>query len=80
MLKLKVLEQSVLVQLEPPELHLRAVQSSLRYKIYLTHPGGEEVRSRTRARGGGGARLRLTGPFCGLLLRSSSSPTRAPGS
>uniref|UniRef100_H3DHY6 Interleukin 22 receptor, alpha 2 n=1 Tax=Tetraodon nigroviridis TaxID=99883 RepID=H3DHY6_TETNG len=41
-LKLKVSQQKVVVQVEPPRLHIRKMHSSLQFKIYLTHPSGEE--------------------------------------
>lgn len=46
-LKLKVMEQRIVVHVEPPKLHIHKMHSSLQYKIYLTHPSGEEVHTHT---------------------------------
>lgn len=41
-LKLEVLEQSIVVRVEPPKPHIHKMRRSLRYKIYLKHHSGEE--------------------------------------
>lgn len=32
-----------MVHVEPPKPHIRKMHNTLLYKIYLTHPSGEEV-------------------------------------